>query len=85
MKKKLSKYHIKAILIGSLYSMVYPVQSPTFDTSNLWISGVALGTEADRLVVGHEALGVGAAVAGVRAVPVEAGLRLGTVIVGGAA
>ena len=72
------------ILTGSFY-IVFSVQCPTFDTSDLGISGVSLGTETDGLVVGHEALGVGAAVARVGAVAVEAGLGLGAVIIGGAA
>ena len=36
-------------------------------------------------MVGHLALGVGAAVAGVHTVEVEAGLGLATVVIGGAA
>ena len=36
-------------------------------------------------MVGHKALGVGAAVAGVHTVAVEAGLGLTTVVIGGAA
>ena len=36
-------------------------------------------------MVGHLALGVGAAVAGVHTLVVEAGLGLGTVVIGGAA
>lgn len=56
-----------------------------FDAADLWVPSVALGAEADGLVVVDEALGVGPAVARVHAVAVEAGLGLSTVIICGAA
>ena len=59
-------------------------QCPTFNAADLRVPGVALGAEADGLVVVDEALGVGPAVAGVHAVTVEAGLSLATVIICGA-
>ena len=62
-----------------------PFSSPTFDAADLWVPSVALGAEADGLVVVDEALGVGPAVAGVHAVAVEAGLGLATIVICGAA
>lgn len=59
----------------------YAIDGPTFDASNLWIAGVTLGTEADRLVVVDIALGIGATVAGVHTLGVEAGQGLQTVVI----
>ena len=43
----------------------------TWHTAHIRVPGESLGTEADRLVVGDEALGVGAAAARVNAVPAK--------------
>ena len=58
---------------------------PTWHAADLRVAGESLRAEADRLVVLDEALGVGAAVAGVHTVAVVAGLSLGAVVIGGAA
>lgn len=56
----------------------------TLDTSDLRVARVAGLAEADGVVVGDAALGVGAAVAGVDTQPVDAGLLQAALRVGGA-
>ena len=54
----------------------------TWHTGDLRVAGESYWAVADRLVPVDVALGVGAAAAGVNAVPVVAGGRQGTVVVG---
>ena len=56
-------------------------RSSTWDTADLRVTSESLWTEADRFVVVDVALGVGATVAGVHAVSVEAGESLETLVI----